>query len=91
MNNVTAKASHAGCHAALKLPRVRGEPVPGEIVVNLFQQAVCYVKKSMRRRRDFRTDRDAFKNLLTLDDRNLDDTGLIRNEVVWANELRSDE
>ena len=37
-----------------------------------------------------RTDRDAFLNLLTLDDRQLDDIGVTRDEVIWASELPLD-
>lgn len=51
---------------------------------------VSGLKTDYARFHQLRTDRDAFLNLLTLDDRQLDDIGVTRDEVIWASELPLD-
>ncbi|WP_119165320.1 hypothetical protein [Algihabitans albus] len=45
------------------------------------------LSESLRRRRDERLARLAFLNMLTLDEKTLDDIGVTREEVVWGSRL----
>ncbi|MEM9277940.1 MAG: DUF1127 domain-containing protein [Pseudomonadota bacterium] len=51
--------------------------------VNLFKSLNTFLK----RKKQQRIDRDAFKNLLSLDDRSLADIGVTREDVMWASNL----
>lgn len=51
------------------------------------RKAVSAIKEGYARSMKRREDRDAFKNLLALDERMLKDIGVSRNDVIWASNL----
>ncbi|MGI9350782.1 MAG: DUF1127 domain-containing protein [Rhizobiaceae bacterium] len=54
-----------------------------QFISGLAQKAIDARKLRVQRR----VDRDAFKTLLSLDDRSLADIGVTREDVLWANKL----
>lgn len=56
-------------------------------VVNKLRQIFCKLLIRRRRYRQAQIDRLAFRQLLLLDDDLLDDIGVTRSDVEWANEL----
>lgn len=55
----------------------------GNILKRTWENLTAYMKRRQQRR----IDRQAFQNLMTLDDHILKDIGLTRTDGIWANQL----
>ena len=60
---------------------------PWKALLHNCRLVVSSVRKHLEDRKQHRISRDAFNNLLTLDDRTLKDIGVTRGQVEWASKL----
>ncbi len=54
---------------------------------NFINGMILKLKTFHAQRRQRRIDRDAFLNLMSLDDTRLKDIGISRNDIIWASKL----
>ncbi len=83
MTDLTASPSHIECkpqasQTVQKLPT---------FIVSVFTR----IKTSLAQRRQRKLDRDAFRNLLLLDEASLKDIGVSKDDIIWASNLAMNE
>lgn len=59
----------------------------GRLIQAFSSKTVSRIAKHIKTRRQQRIDRDAFLHLLRLDERELDDIGLTRDDVIQASNM----
>ena len=79
MTDMTTCTNQADCHPESNQI--------GQTLSNFIKGIFAKLKQFQTQRRQRRIDRDAFKNLLALDEKDLKDIGVRREDVIWASKL----
>ncbi|MEM7213933.1 MAG: DUF1127 domain-containing protein [Pseudomonadota bacterium] len=64
-----------------------GDKFQRQRIFTFVREVLQNFRNAFKLRRQQRIDRDAFSNLLALDDRSLADIGVTRDQVIWASKL----
>ena len=83
MTDLSASTSHIEC-------RPNGNPSANQFSTFLAG-LITKMKTSLAQRRQRKIDRDAFRNLLLLDEASLKDIGVSKDDIIWASNLAMNE
>lgn len=76
------------CHTEFKAKnRVSKQGSISGMFTEWFDAVVSRAGQYMERRAQYKIDRDAFRTLERLDERELNDIGLTKDDVIWASRL----
>ncbi len=83
MTDITTYTSQIECRAQ------RTQHTNG--ITTLLTGFMSKIREKLAQRRQRRIDRDAFKNLMLLDEASLKDIGITKDDIIWASNLAMNE